>query len=262
MPMKNPVPLFLTFLACLLLQSSTGFALSDKKPTITIAADSWCPINCSRPETKEGVGIDIARAVFEPLGYNVNYIIMPWADALAKVNRGEIAAVVGAGRSDDPRLVFPSSAILAISDDFYVLKGISWRFQGVETLKRKRLGVIESYGYGNEVKEYIRMNSEVRGAVQAQTGNNPLRTNIKKLQNNEIDVVVESRPVMEYTLASMGLEDKVIWAGGVKQDAVFLAFSPASPQSAGFAKMYDDGVRRLKASGQLANFYSAYGLRM
>jgi polar amino acid transport system substrate-binding protein len=260
--MKNLFLFLFSFLICFLLQGSTVFALSDKKPTITIAADSWCPINCSRPETKEGVGIDIARAVFEPLGYQVNYVIMPWADALTKVNRGEVTAVVGAGRSDDPKLVFPSSALLAVSDDFYVLRGITWRFQGVETLKRKRLGVIESYGYGSEVKEYIRANMLVRGAVQAQTGANALRDNIKKLQNNEIDVIVESRPVMEYTLASMGLASKIVWAGGVKQDPVYLAFSPALPQSPALAKLYDDGVKRLKASGRLAEFYTAYGLRM
>ncbi len=260
--MKNHILLFLTLCAVFLLQSSAVFALSDKKPTITIAADSWCPINCSRPETKEGVGIDIARAIFEPMGYNVNYIIMPWADALEKVRKGEVTAVVGAGRSDDPKLVFPASATLSISDDFYVLKGIAWRFQGAETLKRKKLGVIESYGYGRVVSDYIRANSNVNGAVQVETGNNALRNNIKKLQNNTIDVIVESRPVMDYTLASMSLDDKIVWAGGGKQDSVYLAFSPASPQSVGFAKAYDDGVKRLKASGQLSRLYNAYGLRM
>ncbi len=74
---------------------------AQTKPVIiTIAADSWCPINCTKPEKKLGVGIDLAKSIFEPLGYTIQYEVMGWSDALAKVRRGEVDAVVGASKFD------------------------------------------------------------------------------------------------------------------------------------------------------------------
>lgn len=252
---------FIGVLFAAMLHCEAVFALSDKKPEIIIAADSWCPINCSRGDSREGVGIDLARAIYEPLGYRVRYVVMPWADALSKVRFGEVHAVVGAGRVDDPNLVFPATPIMNISDDFYILKGVNWRFQGIESLKRKRLGVIDGYGYGKVVSDYITSNRKTFGAIHEATGNNALRENIEKLQRNQIDVIVETRPVMEYNLSRLHLADKIVWAGSVKQAPVYLAFSPARPQSVGFAKLYDDGMKRLRATGQLSGFYSPYGLR-
>lgn len=233
---------------------------AQQKQTITIAADSWCPINCTKPETKLGVGIDLAKAIFEPLGYEINYVIMPWTDALKKVRTGEVDAVVGANHNDDESLIFPRQSIYNSSDDFYVLKGNSWRFQGMHTLKAKKMGVIADYGYGPEISEYIRNNQANADMIQFAKGEQALADNIKKLQNREIDLVVESQPVMEYTIATMHLGDKVIWAGSSSPSKVYLAFSPALPKSRQLAVQFDAGMRKLSESGKLDGFYTAYGL--
>lgn len=239
------------------------FALSGfnrQQQTITIAADNWCPINCTRPEPRLGVGIDLAKAIFEPLGYQINYVIMPWSEALAKVRTGEVDAVIGASRYDDARLIFPASPVYNITDDFYVLKGNSWRFQGVHTLKAKKLGVIKDYGYGTVVQEYVRSNQNNYSLIQASQGEDALKENIRKLLNREIDVVVESRPVMEYNINKMRLNDRIDLAGSSPQAQVYLAFSPASSRSKGLATQYDAGISRLTGEGKLDGFYGAYGL--
>jgi len=238
----------------------SGFA--QPQSIITIGADSWCPINCVRPEPKLGVGIDLAKAVFEPLGYTVRYQVMPWSNALDKVRNGEIDAVVGASRYDDATLVFPSAAIYNITDNFYVLKGNSWRFQGVHTLKAKKLGVIKDYGYGPTVQNYIHENENNYNVIQSSMGEEALKVNIRKLLNREIDVIVESRPVMEYNIDKSRLEDRIEMVGSSPQADVYLAFSPALPNSRNLAAQYDAGIRRLRAEGRLDGFYGAYGLSL
>jgi len=235
--------------------------VAQPQATITIAADNWCPINCTRPEPRLGVGIDLAKAIFEPIGYRVNYQVMPWSDALAKVRSGHVNAVIGASRYDDPRLIFPVNPVYTITDAFYVLKGNSWRFQGVHTLKNKKLGVIKDYGYGTVVQDYVRANQNNYSVIQAAEGDDALKENIKKLLNREIDVIVESRPVMEYNMAKMRLDQRIEMVGSSPQADVYLAFSPADGRSKTLAATYDAGIRRLQAEGRLDAFYEAYGLQ-
>ncbi|MDX2074618.1 MAG: transporter substrate-binding domain-containing protein [Alphaproteobacteria bacterium] len=229
-------------------------------PTIIIAADNWCPINCAPPERRLGVGIDLAKAIFEPLGYRIDYRVMPWSQALEQVRAGRVDAVIGASRFDDATLVFPQQSVYTITDNFYVQKGNSWRFQGVHTLKARKLGVIADYGYGPAITEYIRNNRQNLQLIQEASGNDALIENIRKLQSRVIDAIVETRPVMEYTIAKMGLEDRIEWAGSSPQAPVYLAFSPALPASRGLAAQFDAGMRKLVASGAIDGFYRAYGL--
>lgn len=239
-------------------------AAEDKpaKPVLTIAADEWCPINCDPKSDRPGIGIELARAVFEPLGYRVNYVVMPWTKALEQVRAGKVDAVVGASRTDDPSLVFPVSTLYPISDDFYVLVGNPWRYQGVASLSRQRVGVIESYGYGGVVRKFIEDNKNVNGAVFVASGEDALKDNINKLMAGKIDVLIENRPVMEYTLRKLGIEDKITWTGGLSQGSVYLAFSPALPESKTRMQQLDAGYIRLRNSGALDAMYKPYGLKL
>jgi len=252
---------YIRILCCILFCASGVPAFADERPVITIAADNWCPINCAPPEAKLGVGIDLAKAIYEPLGFEIRYQVMPWSEALRKVRAGEIDAVVGADRTDDPTLVFPAKPIIGTSDDFYVLKGNAWKFQGVHTLKGKKLGMIKDYGYGTAVNEYVRSNPGSYDMIQQAGGGNALEENIRKLRAGKIDVLVETRPVMEYTMARLELGDEhIIRAGGVAETPVYLAFSPALSKSRMLADSFDNGIRRLRESGQLEAFYHNYGL--
>lgn len=246
------------FFAIVALTGLPATAQSNK--VITIAADEWCPINCAPKSKDEGIGIDLARKVFEAQGYTVEYKIMPWADALKQVRTGKITAVVGASRSDEKSLIFPDNAILEIHDGFYTRSGSSWRYQGVHTLKNKRIGIIEDYGYGEVVSDFIKKNQYSAGALHIAKGKTPLQDNIKQLLEAKIDVLVESRVVMDYTLKTSDLSDKIISAGSVPQDFVYLAFSPALPQSKALAAQYDAAIRSMKSSGALKQMYGKYGL--
>lgn len=232
---------------------------------ITIAADVWCPINCDPAVAKfgnagYGIGIDLAKAIFEPAGYKVRYMVMPWSRALELVRQGKVDAVVGANVSDEPTLIFPNSAIYPISDDFYVLKEKSFTFKDISSLKGQRLGLIKDYGYNEIISNYVKSVRHISGAVQETKGEDALRQNIEKLVAGRIDVLVESRPVMDYTLKKIGMQDKIRWVGSIPQGNVYLGFSPVLRQSAQLARVFDEGVAELKTSGKLGAMYKNYGI--
>ena len=235
-------------------------AHAQSNKTIVIAADEWCPINCAEENSQQGIGIELARKIFEPMGYKVEYKIMPWTEALKQVRAGQVTAVVGASKHDDKTLVFPDNAIKEVSDNFYVRSGSTWRYQGPHTLKNKRVGIIEDYGYGDVVRNFIAQNKFMADTIHTAKGKAPLKENIEKLIDGKIDILIESKVVMDYTFKDANIADKIVWAGSVPQDYVYLAFSPALPQSRQLAAQYDGAIRSMKTSGALKQMYAAYGL--
>lgn len=248
-------PTLIAFLLSLL--PVCGAQAQEAGRVIVIEADEWCPINCSAGP-QPGVGIELAKRIFEPMGYMVVYKVVPWITALSDARSGKADAVVGANRNDDRNLVFPDNALFDMTDDFYVRKGNPWRYQGVHTLKDKRIGIISGYGYGEVVTSFLSGGSGIQ--VTASSGAKALLENISKLQDGKIDVIIESKPVMEYTLSRMELREDIVWAGGVAQLPVYLAFAPG-PKATELRVVFDSGMRRLKASGELNAIYAAYGLR-
>lgn len=241
-------------------------AAGDKR-TIIIAADIWCPINCEPNAVRLGVGVDLARRVFEKQGYKIQYVVMPWTQALAEVRAGRVHAVIGANSTDDPRLIFPTNPICEIDDDFYVLADNPWQYTGPLSLVGMRLGVAEDYGYSNELAAHIERSKNIPAAVQWVTGNDALQANIQKLLRKEIDMLVDGGPIVEWKLKEMGLADKIRHAGTIRQDFmrtdqgfVFLAFSPRRKESAELARVYDEGIDQLKGKGHLDVIYQNYGM--
>lgn len=235
-------------------------ASAEEARTLVVAADEWCPINCNPRSPQQGIGIDLTRRVFEPLGYRVRYVIMPWSRALSEVKAGRVDAVVGANSSDDADLVYPRTPVYAISDDFYVRSDNPLKFKGVESLKGRRLGIIKDYGYDAKIKELIEDQKKNPGMVQEVAGDDALRQNIMKLEAGRIDVAIESRAVMDYRLDQLGLSDKIRWVGGIPQGSVYVAFSPARPESKDLARKFDEGVKKLERQDKLHALYETYSL--
>lgn len=236
-------------------------AYADSPRVLVIAADRWCPINCGEDDENAGIGVDLARHIFTPLGYRVHYIVMPWARALEEVRAGTVDAAVGANEEDDPTLVFPRHAIYSVTDTVYVLKSNVFPLHGLSSLSGKRIGIIKDYGYSQAVKDYVQEARKTPGMIQEVGGGDALEQNIRKLQLGRIDALIESSAVMEYMLKRLNLSEEIVAVGSVPQGNVYLAFSPKLEDSIQRAEQYDAGIRSLQHAGTLDTLYRVYGLR-
>ena len=233
---------------------------ASSPPTLTIAADLWCPINCAEDAAQPGIGIELAKEIFEPLGYRIHYTVMPWTRALAEVRSGMIDAAIGAKKKEAPDLLFPKTELTQFTDDFYALEQKHFRYQNLESLRSLRMGITADYGYVPKLTAFIYSQRKTPGAVQIVGGDDALQQNIQKLLADRIDIVVESEPIMDYQLKQMGLKDKVVRIGGLEKEDIYLAFSPGTAASARRVQQFDEGMARLKRSGRLAEIYGMYGL--
>lgn len=251
--------ILLLMISCLSVATPVSAGEKPVEKTLIIAADEWCPINCEAGD-RPGVGIEIARRIFEPRGYIVEYTLMPWARALSLIRNGDIDAVIGANKNDDPTLLFPHAPLARMTDDFYVLKNKAFVYDGVHSLKNQRLGVIADYGYSDAVEKLLRDGGAIPGIVQQVGGDRALEQNIRKLLAGRIDVLIESRIVMDRKMRLMGVTDQIRRIGGVPQGNIYLAFSKHRAASPDLVRIFDEGIKTLQADGTLTLLYSQYGV--
>lgn len=226
--------------------------------TITLVADEWCPFNCEPGSDEPGYVIEIARKVFGEAGHSLSYEVLPWKRAVIMTRQGKYNGVIGAVREEAEDFIFPKEEIDRASTDFFVRKGDPWRFDGVDSLKKVRLGAILDYSYAAVLDEYIANN---RNKVDLATGDDAIDRNLKKLVHGRIDVMLEQEVVVRYAAKRLGFSDKIEFAGNDNvYDPLYVAFSPADPKSPQYAAIFDKGIRKLRDSGELAKILARYGL--
>lgn len=228
--------------------------------TITIAADEWCPYNCENDSERPGYMVEIAKKAFEAEGLTVKYEIVNWARAISDARKGVYTGIIGAAKTDAEDFVYPRVPLGKDDSDFFVRKGHTWKYESIDSLRSQRVGVIHDYSYGEEIDAYLEELGEGEH-VQIASGDVGMETNIRKLINDRIDVVIANPNVFRYVAQRMGDLDKVESAGvhGVPT-YLYIAISPSHPKASEYAEMLAKTVEEMRASGELATLLEKYGL--
>jgi len=250
-------------LACLFVFFSVGVHAD----TITIKSDEWCPFNCEPGSDSPGYMIEVARIIFQKAGHTLIYESMPWSRSIDQTRKGNIDAIPGASKGEVPDFIFPDEEFGASMTYFFVKKGTSWKYKDVSSLAKVRIGVQDDYEYGEGIDEYIEKNKNTT-SVQAVKSEDPVSLNLKKLIKGKIDAVPEDKLVFLYNAKKMGVLDQVEEVGVIptlnmedfEATKVYIAFSPANPKSVEYAKLLSNGIKEMRASGELQKILDKYGL--
>lgn len=229
--------------------------------TISIVADEWYPYNGVPGADKQGFMIDIAVEVFKEKGYTINYKTIPWNRAKKEAKEGTYDAVVGAFKEDVPEFVFPDIELGVSKTVFWVKKESSWKFDGIKSLEKIKLGVIKDYSYGGEFDEYVKKYSNDSDRIETVFGDDALPKNIRKIIKGRIDVFIEDLMVCSSELKNLKFTDEIVYAGEMSVDNVYIAFSPKHPISKHYADILTEGMLKLRESGKLKEILDKYGLK-
>ncbi len=226
---------------------------------IVLVADKWCPYNCAPGDELPGFMVDIAEYAFAKQGHTVRYQLLPWARAIATVRDGLFHGIIGTGRSETPDFVFPSIALGQASQTFYTRKGFSWSYEGLDSLNRITLGVINGYSYGKLLEHYIKPNTDSK-RIQIVSGKTALKQNIEKLTLGRIDALIEDKNVFQYHLHARAAPNEFSAAGVAYTENVYIAFSPKLEQAQVYAALLDKAMTVLRKQGELQAILDKYGL--
>lgn len=226
-----------------------------------IAADVWCPVNCSDTADKPGYMIDVARHIFNQKGIETEYKIMPWARAIIEAKKGHINAVVGAFKNDALGFIYPNQELGLISNSFFTTSNENWRYLGTDSLSNMRLGVIKGYDYGESLNQYIQLNIN-NSRLQILTGEDDVLSRaVNMLVADRIDVLVESDIVFWYRVNQLGLSKQMKYVGQASEPMkAYIAFSPNNRNSIDYAKILSDGILEMRSNGDLERILLKYGL--
>ncbi len=227
---------------------------------IVVVSDEWCPYNCAPRSDIPGYIVEIVKAIFAEHNIGVEYVKIPWTQAIKGVESGEYNAALAATKTTIPNAVFPKEEVGYYSNNFIVLKENSWRFSGIDSLKSVKLGVIRDYVYGPALDAYVwRPNNPL---VEVLAGANASQLNITKLHKKRIDVYLEDANVAYYEARKLRLDKNIQLAGSEGQPAaLYVAFSPSLPSSKKYAEMFSTGIQNMRSSGKLLYILNKYGVK-
>lgn len=241
------------------------FSLSTQakaQETITLVADEWCPYNCAPNSEKPGYAIEIAQEIFNKDNIKLVYSNLPWDRAIEEAKQGNYNGIVGANRLEAEGFIFPEEKIGYSVNFFYVKEESNWQFNGISSLENVSLGVIDGYSYNEELDAYIEKNRNNSAKIQVIDGETGLVQNFKKLEMGRIDVFVENQAVG----ANYINENRIVGIKSAGQmtdpdknhDYVYIAFSPANPNSQKYADMISAGIKEMRANGKLQEILDKY----
>lgn len=234
--------------------------ISAADSVVRLSADQWMPYNGDPNDAKPGYVVELARSVFEPKGIKVEYDVMPYEEALAAVKEGRRSGAIGANKEEAEGLTLPAEPIGSVATCLLTLAGSKWTYDNVGSFRNTKIGVIKGYTYWPALDTYIERNAG-KETVYVAEGDDPLDLLMTKLQKGEIDVVVESEPILLWYLRSHNLDRatfRVVFKG--TNDPIFVAFAP-NEDGKRFAAILDEGIRELRKSGELTKLLQRYGLR-
>ncbi len=242
---------------CLLLSL---LSMPSLAATLHIRADEWYPMNGEPQSELPGYMIELAQHIFEPMGINVDYQLLPWKRALAEARKGSVDCVVGALKEEAPDFIYPQHHWGIDQASVYVLKQDNWRFKGqLSEFSKRSTGVILGYFYGDGLDEYITQHSG--NSMQVVTGEKPLQQNISKLLAGRINGMIETNSVMKSHLKHLQISHKIIVAGSVGLPAaMYIACSPIKLNSQRYVNIIDQAMPKLRKSGKLKSILARYGL--
>ncbi|GGX66779.1 substrate-binding periplasmic protein [Saccharospirillum salsuginis] len=235
--------------------AAASVAWSD---TITIRADSWCPMNCEPGTTQPGYMIEFAREIAEQNGHSVDYQTMPWRRAVDSVREGQFDCVVGAYVEDAPDFRFPDEHWGLDQTAVYAKADSDFAYDGLDSLQGEKIGVIGGYAYSDAFDAFAEQNPDV---VQWLNADNALENNIRKVLAGRLTATLESPAVMGHKLKSMGVQSQMKRVGYLGEGSeMYIACSPAKAATAGYVTMFSEGTRQLRDSGRLQEILADYGL--
>ena len=232
--------------------------------SITIAADYWCPYNCTPGSEYPGYIVEIIDQVFQQQGYQVIYKNLPWKRAVQLVRQGKLDGLIGTYPSETPDLIFPSIEQGISKMRFYVKKDDPWRYQQLPSLQQRKVGFNSGYAYNAELDEFFN-NHNNQANLQGINSHNATELNLRMLMAGRLNTILANQNVMDFYVDKLNLQQQLNAASDMQSlplnEKIYVAFSPSQENSIMFAKWLSKGMDALHKSGQLDKILAKYHLK-
>lgn len=226
---------------------------------ITIATDPWCPYVCEGEEAEpSGALIEIAQQAFAESGYLVDFVWLSWARAVKLTQQGKVQGLIGAYQSDAPDLIYGKEHLMLSNMCFFTAPQDPWFYNDEASLRDRHLAVVNGYSYGREIDAYLNNSSRVGNNIYYVYGKDTMAKRLQLLASNKFDTLVEDRFVMQWQNKKVAPQARLKSAGCANFEKVHIGFSPKSAIAPRLSRALDQGIKKLREQGKLAQIIANY----
>lgn len=225
---------------------------------VLASPDYWCPFSCKAGSAQEGFTVDIIRRVFAGHDISVRLINLNYNRALRAVREGQYAGTPSTLKDEAPDFIYPALPVSSNRFCFFTRPESAWSYSGEPSLSGQRTAVVQGYAYSKSFDQFIEDHPQQFVSL---SGDNLTDRQLTLLQRQRITAFLEEESLVLYAQLQSGRPGSLRNAGCLPRSYAFLALSPANPRSQEYARLFDAGMRQLRASGELARILGLYGLR-
>jgi len=258
--LKKSFTVFITFLCFL----SIDIYSSD---TLNVAVHEFCPFLCegSKENGKEGYVVEILRDIYEKEGYQLHFHVVSYEEGILGTERGEYDLMPMLNVHSSDKMILSKKTCAALVQNFYVLKGKNWEYNGIESLQDSKIGTILGYNYSildTAYEAYLQENSRTESpTVFYVDTDNSVTTIIEMMKKGEITTFNECSFIVDYLLKKMNLTEEFKIAGSLGTLNNYIGFSPKRTDSEKLSEMFDTGIQELRKTGKLDSILNCYHLK-
>lgn len=142
--MKNNFIIFITIICCCLFTCPANTIWSEESvKDIEFASEAW-----AHATEEDGTGLywDIFRAIYEPEGIRVSFLIRSYADSVNLIKEKGTDAMVGAYAHEVTEGIYPKHHF-AVDVVQAITRKSSVKWQGQQTMQGNKVGWIKGYSY-------------------------------------------------------------------------------------------------------------------
>ena len=243
----------LLLFSILILTFSTQ-AISGEFKVLKSASDPWPPFIDPQNPT-EGLSLEIARAAYKTQGYKVEHAYQPWARAITLLKRGKIDIIVNTWMTEERKTFLIYSDTYTTNEIKFIKRSNDpFEFNGLDSLKGKRIGIIRGYGYGDAFSNATNFKRE-------EVAN--LHININKLIAGRIDLTLEDEIVARVLIAqkdALLLEKIAFTRNSLSKKDMYVTSGLANPNHKEYIEAFNKGLRVIKGNGVYARIMQKYGI--
>ncbi len=229
------------------------FEAKAERTKLTIAGDYWCPYNCMPDSENEGFLVDLTKRALYIYGVDIEYKMMPWHEALQKVSKGEIDGIIAVTDVDASNLITTDVPSEYSQTEAFVRAGDKWVYDGLSSLRGKKLGVIMDYNLDEDIKNFVGINyAKDPSRFVIEDGKNSDADSVNNLVKKKNDIYVEDVRVMNYYIKTHDLSSYIKSAGVITKEKLplYIAFNKNIPKIQDYIGFLEEGIASLKATGE------------
>jgi len=221
---------------------------STKLDHIRLTTGEWAPyLSATRPHF--GLAAHIASEAFKLEGIEVEYGFFNWNRAFDQAKAGRWnGSLVWGKKGDRENFFYFSDPVILEKTVLYHLKELNFHWEKYADLKDYTVGLTKSYHYSDHLQSAVK-----RGLFQVQIANKDI-LNFKKLFKKRIDLFpldyVVAQDLLLHHFSKQEQQKITFHPSPIREGTQHLILSKKIPQNKSLIKRFNQGLRKLKASGQ------------